>query len=147
MTELTTDRVTRLEAYKDALDAAGVEYDTRVTYRIELAENGTDSPLESEEPEALPGPGTKTYDVVEAVAEHPMEWVGVNDVVSEVDIDQEHVSTILSHLYTRYGVAERKKLDSTGGRPPYGYRLKEAYRRELTGQSIDVDVLTEARNA
>lgn len=149
MQELTTDSIDELRAYRDALDAAGVEYDLQTTHTVEIAQNGdsAESETTSDGQELipdLPGEGTTAREVVEAAAHHPKEWVTSDDL----DGVEYGNSSPLGSVEGGWDVFEKKTIhDGSVGRPTVAYRLKEPYRRELTGQSIDVEALTEARNA
>lgn len=137
MTQLQTNRVSELESYKRALDAAGVDYDTTVTYSVEIEQQATEAP--QKRVTDLPSEGTKARQVVDAVAKHPKEWVRQRDVADALP-----EGYTPSDVATSYDVFKVRN----GGRGKVAeYKLKDRFRRELTGQSIDVEALTEVRNA
>lgn len=153
MNDLETTSADVKDAYRQALEAAGVEFTERRVYRIEFVAHGAQAATGDESGDApvgrLPGDGTDYRAVVEAIAQHPKEYVTLSDVVPEVDLSYDAVKGALSHIHHHYGVTNRRKMQNDGqrGRRAYGYRLKEAYRRELTGESVDVAALEEAQNA
>lgn len=149
MTDLTTDSKRTLREYRQALDAAGVDYEVHTLHKVKIGETPAEDVIEDagddEKRSALPAEGTNYRAIIEAVAEHPKEWVTSKDLSDELMDDGK---TLLAALHRDYDVFQRKRIPQAGrGQNPHGYKLKEPYRRELTGQSIDVDALTEARNA